>query len=173
MRPATHTGLRGIVQATIPVSDLGRSARFYADLLGLRYVREFGDGTTVTGCALADFDARCFIALRRRDRLPGGEADLRGEHPVIIEAENREAAERVAERATRLGVPWTSGTHADGTWIEFLDPDGIALRIVHTPTPTDSFLGVSFGPDGQQAFDDEPKLKMSQRPHQALIASGH
>jgi hypothetical protein len=46
---------------------------------------------------------------------------------VIIEAENREAAERVAERATRLGVPWTSGTHADGAWIEFLDPDGIAL----------------------------------------------
>ena len=173
MRPATRTGLRGIVQATIPVSDLARSARFYADLLGLRYVREFGDGTTVTGCALADFDARYFIALRRRDRLAGGEADLRGEHPVIIEAENREAAERIRERATRLGVPSTSGTHADGTWIEFLDPDGIALRIVHTPTPTESFLGVSFGPDGQQAFYDEPKLKMSQRPHQALIASGH
>ena len=72
MRPMTHTGLRGIVQATIPVSDLARSARFYADLLGLRYVREFGDGTTVTGCALADFDARYFIALRRRDRLAGG-----------------------------------------------------------------------------------------------------
>ena len=72
MRPATHTGLRGIVQATIPVSDLGRSARFYADLLGLRYVREFADGTTVTGCALADFDARYFIALRRRDRLGRG-----------------------------------------------------------------------------------------------------
>jgi catechol 2,3-dioxygenase-like lactoylglutathione lyase family enzyme len=161
MRSTTRTGLRGIVQATIPVSDLARSAQFYADLLGLRYVREFGDGTTVTGCALADFDARCFIALRRRDRLAGGEADLRGEHPVI------------RERATRLGLPSTSGTHADGTWIEFLDPDGIALRIVHTPTPTESFLGVSFGPDGQQAFYDEPKLEVSKRPHQALIASGH
>ncbi len=52
MRSTTRTGLRGIVQATIPVSDLARSAQFYADLLGLRYVREFGDGTTVTGCAL-------------------------------------------------------------------------------------------------------------------------
>jgi catechol 2,3-dioxygenase-like lactoylglutathione lyase family enzyme len=87
MRPIARTGIRGIAQATIPVSDLARSARFYHDLLGLRYVREFGDGTTVTGCALADFDARFFIALRRRDKLAGGEADLRGEHPVIIEAE--------------------------------------------------------------------------------------
>jgi catechol 2,3-dioxygenase-like lactoylglutathione lyase family enzyme len=52
MRPIARTGIRGIAQATIPVSDLARSARFYHDLLGLRYVREFGDGTTVTGCAL-------------------------------------------------------------------------------------------------------------------------
>lgn len=173
MRPTTRTGVRGIVQATIPVSDLARSARFYSDLLGLRYIREFGDGTTVTGCALADFDARYFIALRRRDRLAGGEADLRGEHPVIIEAEDPEAAERIREQATRLGIPSTSGTHADGTWIEFLDPDGIALRIVHTPTPTESFLGVTIGPDGQQVFYAEPKLEVSIRPHQALIAGSH
>ena len=80
---------------------------------------------------------------------------------MIIEAENPEAAESVREQATRLGVPSTSGTHADGTWIEFLDPDGIALRIVHTPTPTESFLGVTFGPNGQQGFYDEPKLDVS------------
>ena len=173
MRPTTRTGVRGIAQATIPVSDLARSARFYSGLLGLRYVREFGDGTTVTGCALADFDARYFIALRRRDRLAGGEADLRGEHPVIIEAEDPEAAECIRERATRLGVPSTSGTHADGTWIEFLDPDGIALRIVHTPTPTESFLGVTFGPDGQQAVYAEPKLEESTRHHLSVIAGSH
>jgi hypothetical protein len=92
---------------------------------------------------------------------------------VIIEAETPEAAELIRERATRRGVPSTSGTHADGTWIEFLDPDGIALRIVHTPTPTESFLGVTFGPDGQQAFYDEPKLEVSTRPQQAVVARGH
>jgi catechol 2,3-dioxygenase-like lactoylglutathione lyase family enzyme len=173
MRPIARTGIRGIAQATIPVSDLARSARFYHDLLGLRYVREFGDGTTVTGCALADFDARFFIALRRRDRLAGGEADLRGEHPVILEAETPEAAERIRERATQLGIPSTSGTHADGTWIEFLDPDGIALRVVHTPTPTVTFLGVIFGPDGEQAFYDEPKLDVSTHPDPAVVAAGH
>jgi catechol 2,3-dioxygenase-like lactoylglutathione lyase family enzyme len=160
MRTTAPTGIRGIVQATIPVSDLARSARFYSELLGLRYVREFGDGTTVTGCALADFDAHYFLALRRRDRLAGSAADLRGEHPVIVEAESPEVAESIRERATRLGIPSTSGTHADGTWIEFLDPDGIAVRVVHTATPTESFLGVTFGPNGEQAFYAEPKLEV-------------
>ena len=156
--PTTVTGIRGILQANLPVSDLARSAAFYRDLLGLRYIREFGDGSTVTGCALGDFDSRYLIALRRRDTLAGGPADLRGEHPVIIEATSAEAAERIRERARARGVPSTSGTHADGTWIEFLDPDGIALRVVHTVTATESFLGVVFGPDGSQDFYDAPRL---------------
>ena len=163
MRSIGRTALRGIVQATIPVSDLAHSARFYQDLLGLGYVREFGDGTTVTGCALADFNAHFFIALRRRDTLAAGEADLRGEHPVIVEAESAEAADRIRSRASRLGIPSTSGTHADGTWIEFLDPDGIALRVVHSATPTESFLGVTFEPDGTQSFYHEPRLDVPPR----------
>ena len=173
MRTTVHAGIRGIVQATIPVSDLARSARFYGDLLGLRYVREFGDGTTVTGFALADFGARYFIALRRRDTLAGVAADLRGEHPVILEAESPEAAERIREQGTRLGIPSISGIHADGTWIEFLDPDGIALRVVHTPTPTESFLGVAFGPDREQAFYDVPKLNVSMRPYPGVVTGAH
>jgi catechol 2,3-dioxygenase-like lactoylglutathione lyase family enzyme len=155
---STSTDVLGIVQATVPVSDLARSAAFYQEILGLTYVREFGDGTDVTGCALADFDARYLIALRRRDTLAGGGADLRGEHPVIVEAAGPEAAERIRERARTRGVPSTSGTHADGTWIEFLDPDGIALRVVHTTTAAESFLGVVFSPDGTQHFYDHPRL---------------
>lgn len=157
-QPSTEREVRGIVQVTVPVSDLARSAEFYRDLLGLRYVREFGDGVTVTGCALADFDARYLIALRLRDTLAGGAVDLRGEHPVIVEAASPAAAERIRERARARGIESTSGTHADGTWIEFLDPDGIALRVVHTLTATESFLGVAFTPDGAQDFYDTPRL---------------
>jgi catechol 2,3-dioxygenase-like lactoylglutathione lyase family enzyme len=159
----TRTGVRGIIQANLPVSDLARSAAFYRDLLDLEYVREFGDGESVTGCALADFDVPYLIALRRRDTLAGGEADLRGEHPVIVEAESPEAAQRIVERAAERGIPSTSGTHADGTWIEFLDPDGIAIRVVHSLTATESFLGVTFAADGTQAFYDEPRLDLSTR----------
>ncbi|HET6937514.1 MAG TPA: VOC family protein, partial [Nocardioides sp.] len=62
----TTTDVLGIVQVTIPVSDLARSSAWYRDLLGLEYVREFvGDGQ-VTGTALADWDARYLVALRLR-----------------------------------------------------------------------------------------------------------
>ncbi len=160
MQTATTTDIRGIVQASVPVSDLARSATFYRDLLQLEYAREFGDETGVTGCALADFDARYLIALRRRDTLAGGEADLRGEHPVIVEAASPEAAQRVRDRATELGIPSSAGTHADGTWIEFLDPDGIAIRVVHSPTPSPAFFGVIFRASGEPSFYEAPRLNL-------------
>jgi catechol 2,3-dioxygenase-like lactoylglutathione lyase family enzyme len=156
--PETRNGVRGIIQTTVPVSDLASSAAFYRDLLGLTYIREFGDGDQVTGCALADWDAHYLIALRRWDTLAGGEADLRGEHPIIVEAESEEAAVRLRERADARGIPSTSGVHADGTWIEFLDPDGIAIRVVHSLTAAESFFGVVFGPSGEPTFYDAPRL---------------
>lgn len=157
------TLITGIVQATIPVSDLAASAGFYGSLLGLDYVREFGDGSHVTGCALADFDAGYLIALRRRDTLRSGhDADLRGEHPVIVQAASPAAAEHIRGRAAELGISSTGGTHADGTWLEFLDPDGIALRVVHSPTPTRSFLGVTFTDEGDQHFYGTPRLEPRQ-----------
>ncbi len=161
MTTTTRTDIKGIVQASVPVSDLARSAAFYRDLLGLAYVREFADGAIVTGCAMADFDAGYLIALRRRDTLrSGADADLRGEHPVIVEASSPEAAERIRERATALDIPSTSGTHADGTWVEFLDPDGIAIRVVHSPTLAESFFGVVFSPTGEPEFYDTPRLDL-------------
>ncbi len=162
----TPTDITGIVQVTVPVTDLARSAAFYRDLLGLTYVREFDDGTQVTGCALADFDARYLIALRRRDTLrSGAEADLRGEHPVVVEAASPEAAARVRDRGAALGIDSTGGTHADGTWLEFLDPDGIALRVVHSPTAVESFLGVNVAAEaGAAGFYDRPRLDLPPPP---------
>ena len=66
-RQAPARDLIGIVVVALPVTDLARSAAWYRDLLDLDYVREFGDGSHVTGCALADFDRplhdRASIAL--------------------------------------------------------------------------------------------------------------
>jgi catechol 2,3-dioxygenase-like lactoylglutathione lyase family enzyme len=155
----TPGDILGIVQATIPVSDLARSAAWYRDLLGLVYVREFTGERGVTGCALADWRARYLIALRLRSDTEGM-ADLRGEHPVVLEALDPEAAERIRRRASAHGIDSTGGTHADGSWTEFVDPDGIAVRIVHSAAGPATFLGVDLATDTSAAFYDTPRLML-------------
>jgi catechol 2,3-dioxygenase-like lactoylglutathione lyase family enzyme len=156
--PAVPPGdLVGLVQVTIPVTDLARSATWYRDVLGLQYVREFGDDDGVTGCALADWSARYLIALRLRSTT-AGDADLRGEHPVVVEAADASAADRVRARADALGIRWTEGRHADGSWTEFLDPDGIAVRMVHDAAGPTSFLGVRWTAADGVEFYEQPRL---------------
>jgi catechol 2,3-dioxygenase-like lactoylglutathione lyase family enzyme len=154
--------LLGIVQVSVPVTDLARSAAWYRDLLDLDYVREFRDDERVTGCALADFRARYVIALRLRSTTQGN-ADLRGEHPIILEARDADAAERLRAHATALGIAWTSGTHADGTWTQLVDPDGMCLRIIHDAAGPQTFLGVHFASDGATYFYETPRLVLAGR----------
>jgi|SRR5689334_4450047 catechol 2,3-dioxygenase-like lactoylglutathione lyase family enzyme len=151
--------LVGIVQVTIPVSDLARSAAWYRDLLDLDYVREFVADGEVTGSALADWDARYLIALRLRSTT-AAPADLRGEHPVILEAAGAEAAERVRARAAAHGIRSTSGVHRDGSWTEYVDPDGIAVRVVHSAAGPRGFLGVEFRAGEEPAFYDAPRIEL-------------
>lgn len=152
--------MTGILVASVPVTDLARSAAWYRDLLGLDYVREFSDGERVTGCGLVDHTAHYMIALRLRSTIAGG-PDLRGEHPIIVAAPDAEAAERIRMRAQERGIPSTSGVHTDGTWLEFLDPDGIALRVVHSAEGPAGFLGVRARPDGGWTHYSEPLLTLS------------
>lgn len=149
-----NTDITGIVAASLPVSDLARSAAFYRDLLGLTYAREFVDEHGgVTGCALADFAAGYMIALRRRDTVEG-RADLRGEHPVIVAVPDRAALQRLHDRFAAEGFAPTAGEHADAAWVEVVDPDGIATRFA-VPHIARHFVGVR--PDG---FYETPRLAL-------------
>ena len=152
----TNTEITGIVVASLPVSDLARSAAFYRDVLGLTYAREFTNEEIVTGCALADFETGYMIALRRRDTTQG-HADLRGEHPVIVGVPDRETLRKVYDRLADQGFQPEKGEHADAAWIEVVDPDGICTRFA-VATAKPEFFGV--GPAG---FYDEPRLRVSAR----------
>jgi hypothetical protein len=103
------------------------------------------------------------IALRRRDAT-AERADLRGEHPIIVEAVDEAAANRIWTRAAALGVASTSGEHADGAWIEFIDPDGIALRVIYNASGPQHFIGV-MSTDAGLAFYETPRLQLP-APHQ-------
>ena len=159
----TGRDILGVVVVALPVSDLAMSAAWYRALLDLRYVRQFGDQHGVSGCALADFASHYMIALRRRDAT-AERADLRGEHPIIVEAVDEAAAARIRARATTLGIASTSGEHPDGVWIEFIDPDGIALRVIYNANGPQHFIGV-MSTDADFAFYETPRLPLP-TPHQ-------
>jgi catechol 2,3-dioxygenase-like lactoylglutathione lyase family enzyme len=150
--------VQGVLVAMLPVSDLERSARFYRDLLGLRYRREFSreDGV-VTGCALSAPGDAYAISLRLRDTTPG-RADLREEHPLIMRVADRATLERIYAHADRLGFAPTRGEHLDAAFVEVRDPDGICMRFGVVNRSWDAFDGVRLAADGTAAAYDKPVL---------------
>ncbi len=60
-------------------------------------------------------------------------------------------------RATTLGISSTSAEHADGALIEFVDPDGIALRVVHSANGPQDFIGVLSMADAGFSFSGAPR----------------
>ena len=136
-----RTDLTGIITAMIPVSDLATSAAWYRDLLGLEYMREFRRADLVTGCGLGHPANGWGLALRLRSTT-AGEADLRGEHPVIFGVPDLAALERIRAHADALGYAPTGGVHADAHWVEVIDPDGIAVRFGVLVRRWTEFVGV-------------------------------
>lgn len=96
-------------------------------------MREFVSADAVTGCALADSSARYLIALPLRSDT--------------------------SRHAEVRGIARTSGVHADEHWTEYVDPDRIAVRIVHSTAGPTSFLGVDLAADSRAAFNDTPRLR--------------
>jgi catechol 2,3-dioxygenase-like lactoylglutathione lyase family enzyme len=141
----TRIDVTGILVASVPVRDLARSAAWYRDLLDLDYVREFSDDERVTGCGLVDRTAHYMIALRLRSTI-AGEPDLRGEHPIIVEAADAGAdgmagvpgpgRDRAAGRALRRRTGGLPGrARHRGRWLDALlraaaDP---ALTVLYGP----------------------------------------
>lgn len=160
-----HNNTTGVLVAMLPVTDLAVSAAWYRDLLGMTYVREFEHGGLVTGCLLYDQQAGYGVSLRLRSTT-AGQADLRGEHPLIFGVADGDALERLRRHAAGLGYDPTSGEHGDGRWVEVIDPDGIATRFVCPTTRSLRFIGVhvSSGAEYDQPLLALPPVRSSRSP---------
>ena len=99
------------------------------------------------------------IVGRRRDTTLGN-ADLRGEHPIIVRVSSRETLARIATRAAAQGYEPTTGEHGDAAWVEVVDPDGICLRFAFVTNDMQTFTGVTFGPNGEITEYGQPRLKL-------------
>ena len=63
-----------------------------------------------------------------------------------------------------LGIGWTRGGRPDGERTEFLDPDGIGLRMVHDATGPRSFVGLRRGPQGEPVLYETPRMPLPPLP---------
>lgn len=153
--------LDGVRQIKLPVTDLARSARWYADLFGLELAAEFFEDAAVRGVALADHGAGFVIGLREREYC-ANTPELDGFDVCAFMVSSPERMSTVVARCVELGI-----AHGDiqdrgefGIAMDVADPDGTVLRFVagtHTGPPG-IFAGFEFGAR-PPTFYDEPRLE--------------
>ncbi|GAA4731141.1 VOC family protein [Actinomycetospora chibensis] len=146
-----------VLVAMLPVTDIGASARFYGQLLGLTVLREFLHDGQVTGCSLSHPRAGFALSLRLRATL-GAPADLRGEHPIIWRVRDKAALERYRTHADALGLSPTSRRHDDADLVAVVDPDGIDVLVGIPARPWDRFQGYELVADGYRLSHEQPLL---------------
>ncbi|MGH9186816.1 MAG: VOC family protein [Acidimicrobiales bacterium] len=104
--------------------DLGRSARWYTEVLGLRVYREFGVSGRVTGVVL--FCGGGFLELSASGGPPAG-AGLWLQVPDVDAEHARLSAAGVSVASPPIDMPW--GLRE--CWIE--GPDGERIALVEVP----------------------------------------
>ena len=149
----------GVLVVMIPAADLAASAAFYTRLLGLELRREFVLDGQVTGCALGREDVPYALSLRRKSTLPAGDADLRGEHPVVWRLADQNALQRFRAHAEALGLQPTTHRHDDADLVRVIDPDGHDVLVGLPVRDWSHFQGYELTPGGYAPSHDRPLLQ--------------
>jgi hypothetical protein len=96
-------GMTRVQHVKIPVSDLGRSAGWYATLLDLVPFRGFVEHGALRGAALRSPEAGVVFALRER-QFCASQPNLAGFDLVALRMASREALAELAAKCDRLGI---------------------------------------------------------------------
>ncbi|MGY1778939.1 VOC family protein [Geodermatophilus sp. SYSU D01036] len=161
-------GLSRIKHVKLPVTDLQRSAAWYAELFDLVLVTEYAEGGEVRGVSMRDRDGEIEIDLRQRE-FCAGRPDLAGFDVFALTAPTEQLLTDVVERCDRLGIGHTEVRRAPGyaAGVDIPDPDGIPVRIVwhdpDGPLGRAEFLGVDSTADGRWHTYRRPQLDLGHR----------
>jgi len=139
--PADHTRVEAIFNLEIPVSDVRKSARFYADVLGFQLIREPDEQLAIvkTGpfykCRFGYFDVQefGFFLFRHEGRTAlHFKNDVgRVQECLVLQAEDTAALHEHLTSKGHLVMETTSITDFGGQMsFQIVDPDGNRIKVV-------------------------------------------
>jgi catechol 2,3-dioxygenase-like lactoylglutathione lyase family enzyme len=134
-RPHTEEAImpeiKGVAHFSIPVSDVDRSAKFYTEIVGLKYLSQ----TPNKGITFLDAGGVCLLLIKRPAPIVKGplEGSDGVHHAFMIDADKYQAAVD-GLRAKGVDVFFEEdrrGGTIDGPRAYFRDPDGNALEYIN------------------------------------------
>jgi catechol 2,3-dioxygenase-like lactoylglutathione lyase family enzyme len=147
----------GFAHIKLPVTDVERSAQWYASLLGMRLCMEFVEQDQLRGVELVEPASGIKIALRDRS-VCMGQPILSGFDIVAVELASTEAVHALAEWCAENGVEIVGiQDFPGGAAMDIPDPDGTVIRIHHA-SGRPPFLGVESGAEGETDTYTTPRL---------------
>jgi catechol 2,3-dioxygenase-like lactoylglutathione lyase family enzyme len=162
--PQDAPRLDGIHHVKLPVSDLERSADWYASRLGFRRQLEFVEGGVLMGVTMVHPNGGPMLGLRLD---PDRAAAAAGFDYFAIGVSDEATLRALAERLTGFGEPHAGVHFASIGWIlpMLRDPDGHEVRFYTTDHHTD-YDDVSTG--GDQVVRIENPRETAERREQEL-----
>jgi catechol 2,3-dioxygenase-like lactoylglutathione lyase family enzyme len=152
-------GIDRLLHVKVPVSNVERSARWYAWLLDLRLIMEFVEDDELRGVVLAEPVTGVRIALRDR-AFSSSKPVLDGFDLIAFEMTSLQALEDFAQRCADLDIH-TTGVHyfdnGASAGMDIPDPDGTALRF-HSAPGRPPFIGYTSTSDSQETYQ-RPRLQ--------------
>jgi catechol 2,3-dioxygenase-like lactoylglutathione lyase family enzyme len=151
-------GIDRFLHVKIPVTNVERSARWYAQLLDMRLAMEFVEDDQLRGVVLAEPVTGVRIGLRDR-AFCSSQPVLDGFDLIAFEMTSRIALEEFAHRCQELGIR-TTGVHSfdagASAGMDVADPDGTTIRF-HFAPGRPPFMGINSTSQGQHVYE-RPRL---------------
>jgi glyoxylase I family protein len=119
--------LKSVVHFSIPVSDVGKSTRFYTEIVGCRHLATVAGGTM----AFLDAAGTCVILIKREPPINPRPEDHGGVHHSFAVEDYRAALDHL--RAHGIAIVFEEdrqGGVVNGPRAYFHDPDGTVLEFI-------------------------------------------
>lgn len=119
--------IKSLVHFSIPVSDVGRSTRFYTEIVGCRHLATVAQGTM----AFLDAAGTCLILVKREPPINPRAEDHGGVHHSFAVEDYAGALDHLRARGVEITFEEDrQGGVVNGPRAYFHDPDGTVLEFI-------------------------------------------